>query len=59
MLGRAELTFVVMDIVTVKQQIFTTGVFYTRTFTVFWLNVAVPVSIKLWKPRFLAVQAKI
>jgi len=59
MLGRAELTFVVMDIATVKQQIFTTGVFYTLMFTSFWLNVAVPVSIKLWKPRFLAAQAKI
>jgi hypothetical protein len=23
-------------------------------FTAFWLNVAVPVTIKLWKPRFLA-----
>ena len=58
MLGRTELAFVVMDIAYVKQQIFTTGVFYTLMFTAFWLNVAVPVSIKLWKPRFLAAAAK-
>ncbi|MEZ0151829.1 MAG: cation:proton antiporter [Candidatus Reddybacter sp.] len=58
MLGRAELAFVVMDIAYVKQQIFTTEVFYTLMFTAFWLNVAVPISIKLWKPRFLAAQAK-
>jgi len=59
MLGRAKLTLVVMDAAYVKRQTFTTGVFYTLMFTAFWLNVVVPVSIKLWKPRFLAAQAKI
>ncbi|GJL85577.1 MAG: sodium:proton antiporter [Micavibrio sp.] len=52
MLGRAELAFVVMDIAYVQNQIFSTEVFYTLMFTAFWLNVCVPVSIKLWKPYF-------
>ncbi|MBV1930876.1 MAG: cation:proton antiporter [Porticoccaceae bacterium] len=56
MLGRAELAFVVMDIAYVQNDIFTTEVFYTLMFTAFWLNVAVPISIKLWKPYFIAAQ---
>ncbi len=56
MLGRAELAFVVMDIAYVQNDIFTTEVFYTLMFTAFWLNVAVPISIKLWKPYFVAAQ---
>ncbi len=52
MLGRAELAFVVMDIAYVQNQIFSTEVFYTLMFTAFWLNVCVPVTIKLWKPYF-------
>lgn len=52
MLGRAELAFVVMDIAYVQHQIFSTEVFYTLMFTAFWLNVCVPISIKLWKPYF-------
>jgi len=52
MLGRAELAFVVMDIGYVQNSIITTEAFYTLMATAFILNVAVPVSIKLWKPYF-------
>ncbi|NQY34945.1 MAG: cation:proton antiporter [Alteromonadaceae bacterium] len=48
MLGRAELTFVVMDIGYVHNDIFTTEVFYTLMFTAFALNISVPLFIKLW-----------
>lgn len=51
MLGRAELAFVVMDIAYVQHQIMTTEVFYTLMCTAFWLNVAVPITINLWKRR--------
>jgi Kef-type K+ transport system membrane component KefB len=50
MLGRAELAFVVMDIAYVQNAILTTEAFYTLMFTAFWLNIAVPVTITLWKP---------
>ena len=50
MLGRAELAFVVMDIAYVQHSILTTEAFYTLMFTAFWLNVAVPIGITLWKP---------
>lgn len=50
MLGRAELAFVVMDIAYVQNSILTTEAFYTLMFTAFWLNVAVPVTLTLWKP---------
>jgi len=52
MLGRAELAFVVMDIAYVQNKIIPVEVFYTLMITAFWLNVAVPVSIRLWKPRY-------
>ncbi len=52
MLGRAELAFVVMDIAYVEHQILSTEVFYVLMFTAFWLNVAVPVCITLWKPYY-------
>ncbi|MCF6767008.1 cation:proton antiporter [Thiotrichales bacterium 19S11-10] len=48
MLGRAELAFIVMDIAYVQNQIFSTEVFYTLMITAFFLNIAVPISIKLW-----------
>ena len=51
MLGRAELAFVVMDIAYVQNNILTVEAFYTLMCTAFWLNVAVPISIALWKPR--------
>jgi Na+:H+ antiporter len=52
MLGRAELAFVVMDIAYVQHHIFTDEVFYTLMFTAFWLNVAVPLSIRWWKFKY-------
>ena len=52
MLGRAELAFVVMNIAYVQNNIMTTEVFYMLMFAAFWLNVAVPVTIRLWKPRY-------
>jgi len=53
MLGRAELAFVVLDIGYVQNAIFTTAAFYTLMFTAFWLNVAVPLTIKYWRPYFV------
>jgi Kef-type K+ transport system membrane component KefB len=53
MLGRAELAFVVMNIGYVQNNIITTDAFYTLMATAFVLNVAVPVSIKIWKPYFV------
>ena len=53
MLGRAELAFVVLDIGYVQNSIFTTAAFYTLIFTAFWLNIAVPFSIKFWRPYFV------
>ncbi|MBT5241381.1 MAG: cation:proton antiporter [Rhodospirillaceae bacterium] len=50
MLGRAELAFVVMDIAYVQNSILSTEAFYTLMLTAFWLNVAVPITISLWKP---------
>ena len=52
MLGRAELAFVVMDIAYVQNSILSTEAFYTLMFTAFWLNVAVPVTLMLWKPYY-------
>jgi Kef-type K+ transport system membrane component KefB len=52
MLGRAELAFVVMDIAYVQNQILSTEAFYTLMFTAFWLNVAVPIALTLWKPYY-------
>ena len=52
MLGRAELAFVVMNIAYTQHGIFTEEVFYTLMFTIFWLNVAVPITIKFWRPYY-------
>lgn len=52
MLGRAELAFVVLNIGYVKHGIFSDEVFYTLMLTIFWLNLAVPVTIRFWKPYF-------
>ncbi len=57
MLGRAELAFVVMDIAYVQNQILTTEAFYTLMLTAFWLNITVPVTITLWKPRYDRAEA--
>jgi len=53
MLGRAELAFVVMGIAYIDYAIFPIETFYTLMFTAFWLNVAVPIAIKLWKPYLM------
>lgn len=49
MLGRAELAFVVLDIAYRQNAIIHTEAFYTLMFTAFWLNVSVPLTIRLWK----------
>jgi Kef-type K+ transport system membrane component KefB len=53
MLGRAELAFVVIDIAYVQNNILTDTAFYTLMVTAFFMNIAVPVGIKLWKPYFI------
>ncbi|NNE57834.1 MAG: cation:proton antiporter [Hellea sp.] len=53
MLGRAELAFVVMDIAYVQNNVIPLEAFYTLMLTAFWLNVAVPVTIALWKPVYV------
>jgi Kef-type K+ transport system membrane component KefB len=53
MLGRAELAFVVMDIAYVEHSILSDEMFYTLMFTAFTLNLAVPLTIRWWKPYFL------
>ncbi len=58
MLGRAELAFVVMDIAYTEHHIFTTEVFYILMFTAFWLNAAVPLSIRHWKKYFMSNEIK-
>jgi Kef-type K+ transport system membrane component KefB len=52
MLGRAELAFVVINIGYVEHAIFTEQAFYTLMLTAFWLNVSVPVMIRLWHPYY-------
>lgn len=53
MLGRAELAFVVIDIAYVQHSILSIEAFYTLMMTAFCLNLAVPLSIRWWKARFL------
>ena len=52
MLGRAELAFVVIDIAYVEHSILTTEAFYTLMVSCFFLNIAVPILIHWWKPRY-------
>ena len=54
MLGRAELAFVVLDIAYVQKQILSPAAFYTLMLSAFWLNLAVPLTIRFWKPRYEA-----
>lgn len=51
MLGRAEIAFVVMDIAYVEHAILSKEAFYTLMFSAFWLNLAVPISIRLFRPN--------
>ncbi|PHQ67546.1 MAG: cation/H(+) antiporter [Robiginitomaculum sp.] len=52
MLGRAELAFVVMDIAYTQNHILSIEAFYTLMITAFWLNLAVPITIRMWKPVY-------
>jgi Kef-type K+ transport system membrane component KefB len=54
MLGRAELAFVVMDIAYVQYSIMHTEAFFTLMITAFFLNVAVPLTIRWWRPYYVA-----
>lgn len=53
MLGRAELAFIVIEIAYSDHHIFTINEFYTMIFTIFLLNISVPLTIKFWKPYYL------
>ena len=50
MLGRAELFFVVLDIGYSQSGILSQRAFFTLLFAAMCLNVAVPITITLWKP---------
>ena len=52
MLGRAELAFIVINIAFVQNKILSLEQFYTLIFTVFMLNISVPLTIKWWKPYY-------
>jgi len=52
MLGRAELAFIVLNIAFVQSQIINAEQFYALVFTVFLLNLSVPLTIKFWKPYY-------
>jgi len=52
MLGRAELAFIVMGIAYTDYHIFNNEQFYTLVFATFLLNIAVPLTIKWWKPYY-------
>lgn len=52
MLGRAELAFVVMDIAFVQNRIIPPAAFFTLMITAFCLNIAVPITIRWWRPYY-------
>ncbi len=52
MLGRAELAFVVMDIAYVQNKILHTEAFFTLMMTAFCLSIAVPLTIRWWRPYY-------
>lgn len=52
MLGRAELAFIVIDIAYTENHIIDTPQFYVMMFTVFLLNITVPLTISWWKPYY-------
>lgn len=52
MMGRTKLAFVVLDMGYVQNKIFTAESFYTLKLTAFFLNIAVPVSIRFWRPFY-------
>ncbi len=58
MLGRAELAFVVMDIAYVQHQILHVQAFFTLMMTAFFLCIAVPLTIRWWRPYYNAAAAR-
>ena len=58
MLGRAEIAFVVMDIAYVQYKILSPEAFYTLMVSCFWLNIAVPLTIRWWKPAYERAELK-
>ena len=58
MLGRAELAFVVMDIAYVQNRILHVDAFFTLMITAFCLNIAVPLTIRWWRPYYNAAAAR-
>jgi len=52
MLGRAELTFIVINIAYTKSHLITLEQFCTLILTLFLLNITVPTMIKWWKPYY-------
>ncbi len=56
MLGRAELAFVVMDIAYVQNSILPPEAFFTLMITAFFLNIAVPITIRWWRPHYVAAE---
>lgn len=58
MLGRAELAFVVMDIAYVQNEILPKEAFFTLMITAFCLNIAVPLTIRWWRPYYQAAETR-
>jgi len=58
MLGRAELAFVVMDIAYVQNNILPKEAFFTLMITAFCLNIAVPLTIRWWRPYYQAAETR-
>jgi Kef-type K+ transport system membrane component KefB len=56
MLGRAELAFIVMDIAYVQNDILPPEAFFTLMITAFFLNIAVPLTIRWWRPYYIAAE---
>ncbi len=53
MLGRAELAFIVINLAYTEHHIISDAQFSTLIFTLFLLNISVPLMIKWWKPYYL------
>ena len=58
MLGRAELAFVVMDIAYVQHHILHVQAFSTLMMTAFLLCIAVPLTIRWWRPYYDAAAVR-
>ncbi|QOP41532.1 cation:proton antiporter [Sulfurimonas marina] len=56
MLGRAELAFIVIDIAYVDEKIIDIEQFDILIFTIFLLNIAVPLAIKRWEPYYMGTK---